>query len=121
MSDDPGFIDHKDPRLRGKVPAAGEAAALRGGRCQLKKPQIEVVESLAEVRGTLHLGTTETQRRRAVTIPYFLRDLLAQHLAEHFPAKSDALVFTSPELADSTTSGLELPRPSRGPTTGPRN
>jgi len=75
----------------------GEAAALRRKRCRLQKSQIEVAESLAEVRGTLHFGTTKTHRSRMVTIPHFLNDLLAQHLAQHVPDQPDALVFTSAE------------------------
>jgi integrase len=75
----------------------GEAAALRRRRCQLARSRIEVAESLAEVRGTLHFGPTKTHRRRLVTIPGFLRDSMAEHLDQHVPDTPDALVFTSPE------------------------
>jgi integrase len=75
----------------------GEAVAVRRKRCQLLRSQIEVVESLAEVRGTLHFGSTKTHSRRMVVIPEFLRELMAEHLLRHVDDDPDALVFTSPQ------------------------
>ena len=74
----------------------GEAVAIRRKRCHLLRSQIEVAESLSEVRGTLHFGSTKTHRRRMVVIPGFLRDLMAEHLLRHVDDDPDALVFTSP-------------------------
>jgi integrase len=74
----------------------GEAVAIRRKRCQLLRSQIEVAESLSEVRGTLHFGSTKTHRRRMVVIPGFLRELMAEHLLRHVDDNPGALVFTSP-------------------------
>ncbi len=75
----------------------GEAAAVRRKRCQLLRSQIEVVESLADVRGTLYFGSTKTHSRRMVVIPDFLRELLAEHLLRRVDDDPEALVFTSPQ------------------------
>ena len=72
----------------------GEAAALRRGRCDLLRSRIEVAESLAEVNGVHHFGTTKTHERRHVRLPAFLVEMLAQHLAD-LPSDPDALVFTA--------------------------
>lgn len=74
----------------------GEATALRRKRCDLLRSRIEVAESVSEVRGSLHFGTTKTHRRRVVVLPGFLRDLLAEHLSNYVPDDPDALLFTSP-------------------------
>jgi integrase len=74
----------------------GEAAALRRGRCHLLRSRLEVVESVAEVGGRLHLGETKTYQRRTVVIPAFLRDLLAEHLASQVNEGPDSFVFTGP-------------------------
>ena len=55
-----------------------------------------MAESLSEVRGTLHFGSTKTHRRRMVVIPGFLRELMAEHLLRHVDDDPNALVFTSP-------------------------
>lgn len=73
----------------------GEAVALRRSRCDLLRSRIHVAESLADVGGTLHFGQTKTYETRAVVLPRFLREMLAQHL-ESVPADADALAFTSP-------------------------
>jgi integrase len=75
----------------------GEAAALRRKRCQLLRSRIEVAESLSEVGGQLHFGSTKTNRTRMVVVPGFLRDLLAEHLARELGEDPDALVFKSPQ------------------------
>lgn len=73
----------------------GEAAGLRRKRCHLLRSRIEVAESLSEARGQLHFGSTKTYRTRAVVIPSFLRDSLAEHLAREVETDANALVFTS--------------------------
>jgi len=74
----------------------GEAAALKRGRCDLLRSRIEVVESLAEVNGQLHLGPTKTHQNRTVRLPRSVSELLAAHLAQNVPAAPDGLVFTGP-------------------------
>jgi len=56
-----------------------------------------ISESLSEVRGHLYFGPTKSHKDRVIVLPKFLRDALSAHLAEHVPAESDALVFTSPK------------------------
>lgn len=75
----------------------GEAAALRRKRCHLLRSRIEVAESVAEVGGQLHFGSTKTNRTRMVVVPGFLRDFLAEHLARELGDDPDALVFKSPQ------------------------
>jgi integrase len=71
--------------------------ALRRKRCQLLRSRIEVAESLSEVGGQLHFGSTKTNRTRMVVVPRFLRDLLAEYLARELGDDPDALVFKSPQ------------------------
>ena len=59
----------------------GEGAAIRRGRCDLLRSRVIVAESLADVSGTLYFGAPKTHQRRTVTLPRFLRDKLADHLA----------------------------------------
>jgi integrase len=77
----------------------GEAAALRRGRCDLARSRIEVTESVSEVGGELHYGSTKNHRSRIIGIPRFLRDLIGEHLIQHVPDEPTALVFTSPDGA----------------------
>lgn len=72
----------------------GEAAALRRGRCDLKRSRVMVAESLADVSGILYFGPPKTHQRRAVTVPHFLRDRLAEQLASL--TSDDSLVFQAP-------------------------
>jgi integrase len=74
----------------------GETAALRRGRCQLLRGRLEIRESLAEVDGQLHFGTTKTHAIREVALPPFLVDALARHLATAVDEGSNAFVFTAP-------------------------
>lgn len=71
----------------------GEACALRRRNCEILRSRLRVAESLAEVKGELHFGTTKTHRQRIVVLPAFLRDLLAEHLTS-VALDPDALVFT---------------------------
>ncbi len=60
---------------------AGEIAALRWERVDLRRATVEVVESYAEVHGELVLGPTKTYCRRTVRLPRFLCELLEEHQA----------------------------------------
>ena len=73
----------------------GEAAALRRSHCDLEGSRLHIGESLAEVAGQLHFGTTKTHRQRVVVIPASIRDKLRHHF-EKAAIASDGLVFTSP-------------------------
>jgi len=75
----------------------GEACALRRGRCELLRSRLHVAESLSEIRGGFHFGPTKTYQVRAVVLPAFLRDGIAEHLASRANTDSDALVFTAPK------------------------
>jgi integrase len=72
----------------------GEAAALRRSHCDLDGSRLHIGESLAEVAGHLHFGTTKTHRQRVVALPASIRDKLRDHLEDRHIA-SDGLVFTS--------------------------
>jgi integrase len=75
----------------------GEAAALRSKRLNLLRARVEVSESVADVSGHLHYGSTKTYQTRNVAVPGFLKDMLAQHLANYVGKSRDALVFTTEE------------------------
>jgi integrase len=94
--------DAIDPRYRPLVLAAaytgarfGELAALRVERMDFLRRQIRIEETLGEVRGRIVVGPPKTRKaRRAISIPSFLADVLAAHVA----GKSLAdYVFTAPE------------------------
>jgi integrase len=92
-----------DPRYRTMVLVLvygglrwGECCALRRKRVDVLRGRLEVAESLAEIGGHLYFGETKTYRRRNVTLPGFLRTLLAEQLSM-VGADPDALVFTAPE------------------------
>ena len=74
----------------------GEAAALRRTHCDLEGSRLHISESLAEVAGQLHFGTTKTHRQRTVVLPATIRERLRVHLNTPDPAPDD-LVFTSPQ------------------------
>lgn len=93
------LADAIDPRYRTLVLfaaytgiRAGEIEALRVQRVDLGRGAVDVVESLADVRGRLVFGPTKTYSRRTVRLPAFLCDLVAAHLADR-PVDPDALVF----------------------------
>jgi integrase len=73
----------------------GEAAALRRARCDVAASRLDIAESLAEVAGGLHFGSTKTHRHRTVAIPATIRNLLANHL-DTVNQAWETLVFTSP-------------------------
>jgi integrase len=72
----------------------GEVTALRRARCDLLRSRIEVAESLAQVQGEFHFGPTKTYETRAVRLPTFLCDMVAEHLADDVGQEPTALVFT---------------------------
>lgn len=74
---------------------AGEIGALRAGRIDFLRGRVEVAESLADVGGNLVFGPTKTYARRHAPLAGFLREELAQHLADR-PRDPEALVFTAP-------------------------
>jgi len=73
----------------------GEVVALKTKRLDLLRGRCEVVESATEVGSALVWGPTKTDERRAVRLPRFLAELLAEHLAGQ-PHGPDDLVFTAP-------------------------
>lgn len=72
---------------------AGELGALKLERVNLLKRTVDVVESLAEIRGTLTTGPTKTGKRRAVTLPAFLAEMIGAHIGS-YPSR-DGYVFTA--------------------------
>lgn len=72
----------------------GEAVALRRQACDLLRRQLRIEESATEIGGHLSWGLPKTHRRRAVSVPRFVADDLAAHLASEVPADPEALVFT---------------------------
>jgi integrase len=75
----------------------GEAIAVRRRRLDLRRSRVEVAESLADVAGVLHFGSTKTYEHRSVILPSFVRDQIAQHLSRHGTDDLQGLVFRSPE------------------------
>jgi site-specific recombinase XerD len=71
----------------------GELAGLRVPRLDLLRGSVDIVEALTEVNGNLRIGPTKTGKVRTVSIPHFLVELLAEHLAT-FPA-DDHYVFSA--------------------------
>jgi len=70
----------------------GEAAALRVGDLDLMRGAVTVDESRSDTYG---IGPTKTRRTRVVSLPPFLRDVLAEHLARYSePKDPQAFVFT---------------------------
>ena len=93
-----------DERYRAMVLVAGwaglrfgEAAALRRDRLRLLERRIDVVEGIStDAAGRFVVGPLKTDAsRRSVTIPAFLVDELAAHLATYADPLGD-LVFTAP-------------------------
>src|SRR5262249_174452 len=61
---------------------AGELWALKPARVNVLARTIEVVESLSEVRGDVVLGPTKTGKRRMITVPRFLAEMLGEHMGQ---------------------------------------
>jgi len=74
----------------------GELAALRVDDFNSEEDHIQIVRTLSEVNGHLHLGEPKTRAaRRRVTLPAWLTRSLKQHL-EEWPSADEGLIFTSP-------------------------
>ena len=73
----------------------GELAGLRVTRCNVLRRTIDVFDALTEVNGHVAIGPTKTGKNRTVSIPRFLGELLAEHLATY--GSPDGFVFTSAE------------------------
>jgi integrase len=73
---------------------AGELHALRRQDVDLKRGVVHVRQSLKDVGGHLHFGPTKTHGTRTVSLPAFLRGMLADHIG--IGGNPNALVFTTP-------------------------
>ena len=73
----------------------GEIAGLKASRLNLLKRSLQVTHSLTDVSGMVTLGPVKTPAsRRRISLPAFLTDALASHLATH--RSESGFVFTSP-------------------------
>jgi integrase len=73
----------------------GELAALRTERFDALRRTLRVEESLAEVRGQYLIKPPESEAsRRTVSVPSFVVEELARHLAAH--ADDTGLIFSAP-------------------------
>ena len=73
---------------------AGELFALRVGDLDLMRGRVHVRRAVAEVRGELVTGVPKSGRERTVSLPPFLRELLASHVMD-VATDPEALVFRS--------------------------
>jgi integrase len=73
----------------------GEGAALRRRNVDVLRSELRIVESVTEVDGKTHFGTTKTNRHRTVHLPAFLREMLNDHLTTAVGPDTEALVFSS--------------------------
>lgn len=75
---------------------AGELGGLQRRDVDLLRGVVHVRRALKDVNGHLELGPTKTHAQRVVSLPTFLRDMLAEHLAQPLAGDAaDAFVFTS--------------------------
>jgi integrase len=76
-----------------------ECAGLRVGDVDFLRRTLSLRQTIAEVEGRLIVAETKSRSsKRTLSVPKFLTEELAQHLAKHRPGTSpDDLVFTSPE------------------------
>jgi integrase len=74
---------------------AGELGGLQRRDLDLLRGTLHVRRALLDVDGQLSLGPTKTHSTRTVSLPRFLRDMLAAHLAQPSPGGTgpEALVF----------------------------
>jgi len=73
----------------------GELTGLKIDRVDFLRSRLTVQDSIVEVGGHLHRGPTKTGPARMVTLPRFLTEALAAHVAA-FPSE-DGLMFTGRE------------------------
>ncbi len=103
------------PRFRALVLTAaysgarfGELAGLGLQHYEPLKRTIRIERNLTDVRGQLAFGETKTRAaRRTVSIPAWLVDVLAEHLAT-YPGDDD-LIFTAPALAGRCVAPASAP------------
>jgi len=74
----------------------GETAALDIADLDLLRGRVTVSKTATEVAGHLSVGPTKTGSIRTVSIPSFLRTILAAHIERGFTG-ADGSVFSSPE------------------------
>ena len=91
-----------DPRYRALIFTAaytgmrwGELVALKIERLNLLRGTVDVVESMSEINGYLHVQPTKTGRPRTLSLPRSLCELLGEHLG-YYPSE-DGFVFSSAE------------------------
>ncbi|MDF1597099.1 MAG: tyrosine-type recombinase/integrase [Acidimicrobiia bacterium] len=97
------LADAIDPRYRTLVLTGaytglrpGELLGLKVSRLNMLRRQVQVVETLTEVKGQVRLGPPKSKAsRRTVTMPAFLVEEFAQHLAQY--RDPDDWVFSSPQ------------------------
>lgn len=74
-----------------------EVAGLRVGRVDFLRRTIQIVETCAEVEGRIHFADVKTaSSRRTLSVPHFLIELLAEHVAARGRAGPEALLFVAP-------------------------
>lgn len=71
----------------------GELAGLKRHRVRLLERKVDIVETVVEVSGRLVVGPPKTGQR-TVTIPRFLVDVVAEHMARH--PDPEGYVFPAP-------------------------
>jgi integrase len=96
------LADANEPRFRALIFTAaytgmrwGELAALKVPRLNLLKGTVEIVESMSEINGVLHIQSTKTGKPRALSLPRSLCDLIGEHLGL-YPSE-EGFVFSSAE------------------------
>jgi integrase len=100
------IADAIDPRYRGMVLVAawgglrfGEAAALSLPRVRILERRIDVAEGLTMgPDGRIYIGPLKTaESRRTVSIPSFLAEALADHVATYPDPAGSEMLFTAPK------------------------
>jgi integrase len=76
-------------------PRASELWALRLDRVNVLGRTIDVVESFSEVGGQVLVGPTKTGKRRTITVPRFLAELIGEHIGRYSSAVG--YVFSAPK------------------------
>lgn len=74
---------------------AGELWALRLDRVNVLARTLDVVESLAEIRGQVVVGPTKTGKRRSITVPRFLAEMIGEHIGRY--PSTDGFLFSAAE------------------------
>jgi integrase len=72
---------------------AGELVALKVTRVNVLARNLDVVESVSEVRGRLEFGPTKTGKVRTIGLPAFLAEMVGAHIGRY--PSADGLVFTA--------------------------